>query len=202
MPEQWPCTAEASRVGAPGQLWSSEAETSTAAVTVSGLGQRGSPPRPRRPGPHRHRGPLAQAPCVGQPHTQPRSRPLPRSRGGLLRDFEDPQQPECPQNTDPKRGSWLDGSPHHFEDAPHDDLQGTGLSAVLHARVCAQLSPAHGCLSLPAPSVSLVCSSSHTGHCKPTGTCREPPGPAARAPCRSAQTRQGTWTERGQACAS
>lgn len=85
---------------------------------------------------------------------------------------------------------------------PTMTCNGQGLSAVLHARVCAQLSPAHGCLSLPAPSVSLVCSSSHTGHCKPTGTCREPPGPAARAPCRSAQTRQGTWTERGQACAS
>lgn len=44
-------------------------------------------------------------------------------RGNLLCDFEDPQQPECPQNTDPKGGSWLDGSPDHFENAPHDDLQ-------------------------------------------------------------------------------
>ena len=41
----------------------------------------------------------------------------------ILGDFEDPQQPQCPQHTDAEGGSWLDGRPDHFENAPHNDLQ-------------------------------------------------------------------------------
>ena len=73
-----------------------------------------------------------------------RPRP-PKRTDDILRDFEDSQQPECPQHTDPKGGSWLDGRPDHFEDAPHDDLQrrrgqpGARARLLLSVSIC----PAH-----------------------------------------------------------
>lgn len=93
---------------------------------------------------------------------------------------------------------------------PTMTCNGDGFSPVLHAHACVQLSPpACGCLSLQAPAVSLVCSPSHTGHCK---------GHASRSSCSPRELRRvrrsccprslllypdvpgGHGTERGQAC--
>lgn len=139
--------------------------------------------------------------------------PLPppwERRGDLLCDFEDPQQPECPQNTDPKGGSWLDGSPHHFEDAPHDDLQRRWVQPRLtHARLCAAV-PA--CLWLPLSAGTrrlprlqpkphrALQGARLTQLLQPPGAAESPPVLLPALPAPLPGCARGHGTERGQAC--
>lgn len=98
--------------------------------------------------------------------------PTQEHTGNILRDFEDPQQPEGPQDADPEGGSWLDGSPDHFKDAPHNDLCGGRTPPQAHTH------SAHTCTSAGS-TWDLAGAPTHMSSCCPQGA---RPRPSAHLP--------------------
>lgn len=87
-------------------------------------------------------------PCVPASHAASTNSPKQERADDVLGDFEYPQQSESPQHTDSKGGSWLDGSPDDFKDAPHDHLKQTAPTQDTSVNHLKQTAPAQAHLYL------------------------------------------------------
>lgn len=177
MTELGTCTAEASRVGAQGPLQASKAETSTAAVTVFWAWTVTLPATAQTYGPTLAPRATRMGSLCWLPYPHPGSAEV-----TYFVTLKILSNRSARRTLIPKEVPGLMAAHTTSKMLPTMTCNGDGFSPVLHAHACVQLSPpACGCLSLQAPAVSLVCSPSHTGHCK---------GHASRSSCSPRELRR------------